>query len=109
MYDSSAWVKQGLVYQEQRFPLSLYFDLSQLGTEIDESKFNIQYNVLSASGNPVSSSITVSPTIASTTDGILLPISVSSIEATIDALTSEVTWAPLQGLQTVHLLMTAGV
>lgn len=109
MYDSSAWVKQGFVYQYQLFPLSLYFDLSQLGTEIDESKFNIQYNVLSASGNPVSSSITVSPTVSSITDGVLLPISVSSIEATINPITSEVTWAPLQGLQTVHLLMTAGV
>lgn len=107
-YVSSAWVVQGVVLQEQYFPLSLYFDLSQLGTEIDETKFNIQYNVLTASGNPVSSSITVSPT-TSDLSGVFLPISISSIEATINPLTSEVTWVPLNGLQTVHLLMTAGV
>jgi hypothetical protein len=104
-YSGSAWVTQGQVLTGQYFPLEAYFDLEQLGT-IDPETFNIQYSIIGVDGKAISSSISVGEVV--TVDSTL-PIYVNAVEATINPVTGEVTWAPITGLRTVHLLITAGV
>jgi hypothetical protein len=104
-YSGSSWVVQGQVLTGQYFPLALYFDLEQLGT-INPQTFNIQYSIIGVDGKAISSSISVGEVV---TANSTLPIYVNAVEATINPTTGAVTWSPITGLRTVHLLITAGV
>lgn len=106
-YVSSAWVLQGTVYYGQLFPLSSYFDLTQLGSPIDTSKFNIQYSILNPNNKAIASSVTVGGSTYADTLATYLPITVVAHEATNT--NGTITWAPITGIQKVHLLITAGV
>lgn len=112
------------------FPLNDFFSIDEIGL-VSSDSFNVQYSILTKNdpdlfdpignplglgiiNNPISSSVTLGPIFTNEAQGlVLLPVLISALEATttVDPQTQEpvVSWQPLNGTRTVHLVVTANI
>lgn len=100
-------ITTGVFVDGAYFPLAAFFDLESLG-EFTSADFNIQYSLLA--DNPISSSINVGDVTSSVLyagqtiplGSPYLPIFCTAVEYSSGA------WSEINGLYTIHLLITVG-
>lgn len=119
IYDGSAWILLGTVFDGYSFILNNYFPLLiSEGATVTSTSFNIQYSIIENNGEttntspkPIASTISVGD-IAEVGTDVTLPIYVSAIEATTtysELGVPSISWLPLTGTKLVHVIITAGI